>query len=707
MDQALGLTHLPQSQLQQDSAGDIEDTLDPRACPQSPVSPSRTPDTRLRQQSPDSLFSDGETLMPWETQELDNPCLENDAEGTAENGNVLAHEYAGHLPNQSPTPPATGAQSQRKTTPYKRPKDDFSPAETQQHPAKKRCLDSIAYPSYDIGDSSDLPPYSDELFNDQFIDIPCFPPDAELPELLDIPEFLSSFQLPDGFDFNALDPTWDVDGGANRHPSELAPGLISANKSHSNRRASIEGVPNASESNPSSEKLQHPSTVSESTGRTSISSYTSSLSSLPAASDHICNPDNPKVGYNDQNRTPSEVGHHYDSIFGDEPSPTSLASAKDISEGINVAQFRLMKDIALDKPSSAQFTENEIRKTFNIEEEDLLATQYREVFRHIPKPPQYVSPYPQRCGPLGYFPSAPTTHVRFMEVAPDDMAERLEQCREKIRIVSVERTKYRNACADWMTPDPRTGKTKEQMLKEEPWRLKRALNAQEKKTKLAEQEAGEWRDRYRHLAVAYNGLVSHLHMIQSSQIPPHQGPRAQFPHPHPTPATSPQPESVSYASATEMGTSPPGPARPVSQPLPITIDLTDDSPAKETSKTQAPTPSTVEPSQRQYTGNLRAAMRRKEYQWLGNKNHMQKRLQPIQGPAIQFVRDDLRPEPANLSRRHSAEPSHSGGVRNLNNPTPPDGDANRVPAAERLTQHTHGDNDGLAQMLAAELEGCG
>jgi hypothetical protein len=80
-------------------------------------------------------------------------------------------------------------------------------------------------------------------------------------------------------------------------------------------------------------------------------------------------------------------------------------------------------------------------------------------------------------------------------------------------------------------------------------------------------------------------------------------------------------------------------------------------------------------------------MRSKNYDWLGDNNHMQQRLQPMQGPPVPFVHHQLQLESASMTN-HS--PPATSGVEGSNN-------CNKSSGFEE-------EEDELAQLLQEELE---
>ncbi|EEH07158.1 conserved hypothetical protein [Histoplasma capsulatum G186AR] len=370
-----------------------------------------------------------------------------------------------------------------------------------------------------------------------------------------------------------------------------------------------------------SQRVGHPL---ETTINASRSSICSSLTSFSRDSHDTHNTDRRHPSLNSLDNPCSEKELSADSLI-DGTSPIAAAIIEHISE-TTTPQRPEESYQAQDVSESIQFVENYITKNFRLRKEDILATQHREVFRHVPKPEVYISPYPKYRGPLGYFPSAPATHARCIEVAPDDVAVRLEEYRRNLQKVRSERSRYRTVWAEWKTVDPTTGKSKEQMLKEEPFRLKRALLAQERKAEEFRKQAEDWRGQYNNLAIAYNGLVQHLHMVQSAQILRHP---AHLPPGHPTPVPSPQPELVTVDSSINLPTDPPRAARNTPHSHPITIDLTDDEPTNHNTKDLSSVSFLAEEhSSKHAAEELRTAMCRKEYQWLGKNNRPQRRLLP-------------------------------------------------------------------------------
>ncbi|KLJ06800.1 hypothetical protein EMPG_17713 [Blastomyces silverae] len=710
MNQALGLTHLPGSQQQQDRAICSEETIIPQTNDQLTASPSAPSRTELREQSPDSLFGDDGTFeLSWENELMDTlpqevlPSSYSNEQNasdpainipeTIQEGQKDKLQAASEDVEDINTPPVNPVGNQYESSCRKRPFDDDNAGSTnstlENHtpPTKKLHVEQIC-PFDELPDSATITSSYHECENAQSASASALPPDFLLPDLTDIPEFLSFLQSPTGFDFDILNTAGSAEYGSSHDPGIFSSSNTVYNSVPPNNQiVEVEHDKNPGSCAPGrdSEDAQTVGQASETTTSTPRPSICSSLTPFSADSYDIHDSDKPH----------SERELSLDSLFGG-TAPIS-APALDNAAETNTAQHREENFPPQDVPVAIQFVENDITKNFRLEKEDILATRYREIFRHVPKPQGYISPYPKCRGPLGYFPSAPATHARCIEVAPDDMAERLEDCRRKLRKVSSERSRYINVWVEWKTVDPLTGKTKEQTLKEEPFRLKRALLAQERKAKEFSKQAEDWRGQYNNLALAYNGLVQHLHLLQAAQIP-QRPPQVAYPPPgHPTPVPSPQPELITADSCVNLPPDPSETAQVTSQPTPITIDLTSDEPTNHNSNDPASASSIAEEHSRNHVAEqLRNAMCRKEYHWLGNKNRPPRRILP----APPLLGRDLGQESVHTPDRdlstitpvYSATAATSGGS------------TTSEATIERLQYDANDNNDELAQALEAELE---
>ncbi|PGH10382.1 hypothetical protein GX51_00140 [Blastomyces parvus] len=710
MNQALGLTHLPGSQQQQDRPTCSEETIIPQANNQATASRSVSSKTQLREQSPDSLFGDDETLeLSWENQLMDTlaqedlpPSYSNELNAsnlasyipeTIQDGEKDKPQASSDHVEDINALPVNPVGNQYASDCRKRPFDDDNSGSTNSTlenctpPTKKLHIEKTS-PSDELPESGTITSSHHECEYAESASAGTLPPDFLLPDLSEIPDILSFCQSPIGFDFDILNTDVSTDYGGSHDPDIFLSSYMLYNSvPPNNKLAEVEQDKHLGSSalGRDSANAQTAGQASETTTSTSRSSICSSLTPFSADSYDI----------HDSNKPYSAGELSLDSLFGG-TSPTSAPAPENASE-TNTVHHREENCPVQDMPIAIQFVENDISKNFRLEKEDILATQYREIFRHVPKPEGYVSPYPKYRGPLGYFPSTPATHARCIEVAPDDMTERLEDCRRKLRKVSSERSRYRNVWAEWKTVDPITGKTKEQTLKEEPFRLKRALLAQERKAEEFRKQAEDWRGQYNNLALAYNGLVQHLHLLQAAQIPQHPPPVAYPPPGHPTPVPSPQPERVTADSSVSVPLESSEPAQAPPQPTPITIDLTYDEPTNYNSNEPASVSSIAEDHSRNHVAEqLRTAMRRKEYHWLGNESRTARRILP----APPLLGRDFRQESVHTPDRdlptttpvHSATAATSGSSKNSE------------AMIERQQYDVNDSNDELAQTLEAELE---
>ncbi|KAE8371348.1 hypothetical protein BDV26DRAFT_286858 [Aspergillus bertholletiae] len=165
------------------------------------------------------------------------------------------------------------------------------------------------------------------------------------------------------------------------------------------------------------------------------------------------------------------------------------------------------------EPSTSELT----KERFSLDSWDLAANASREVLQRIQEEPEYTTPYPQYGGPLGYLPSAPSVHVKYVEVAEDRMNYRLSCLKDRVYQLTCERNKYKNAWFQWTTIDPATGKTKEQLLREENAMLRRVSSQHQNRVEQYKREAMEWKNRLHELGTTYNNLLYEIHV--QKQVP--------------------------------------------------------------------------------------------------------------------------------------------------------------------------------------------
>ncbi|OGM44142.1 hypothetical protein ABOM_007013 [Aspergillus bombycis] len=309
---------------------------------------------------------------------------------------------------------------------------------------------------------------------------------------------------------------------------------------------------------------------------------------------------------------------------------------------------------------------------FSLESSDLASNISREILQRIHQEPEYTSPYPQYGGPLGYLPSAPNLHVKYIEVADDRMSYRVSSLKEKVYTLTCERNKYKSAWFEWTTIDPVTGKTREQLLREENAMLRRVSSQHQNRVEQYKREATEWKNRLHDLGTIYNNLLYEIHV--QKQVPAvapipdsYKPPRTSQARGHPL---TPNSHPVTPAPSGDMQH-----ARQGSQPLPpqgippdasgvhesqqpassaierestpVTIDLTD-----EMANKPAPSEPPTEGGQRRM--EMLQSLRNKKYGWLetGQTGHDFRTLSS-QSPRPQQDTSTL------VERSHSDPPDHT------------------------------------------------
>ncbi|RMZ47397.1 hypothetical protein CA14_002331 [Aspergillus flavus] len=365
-----------------------------------------------------------------------------------------------------------------------------------------------------------------------------------------------------------------------------------------------------------------------------------------------------------------------------EPSNQDLAdSTRNDQHPLELPEGSISKE-----PSVSELTKDR----FSLDSSHLASNTSREILQRIHKEPEYTSPYPQYGGPLGYLPSAPNIHVKYVEVAEDRMNYRLACLKDRVYHLTCERNKYKNALLQWTTIDPVTGKTREQQLREENAMLRRVSSQHQNRVEQYKREATEWKNKLHEVGTIYNNLLYEIHVqkqvpavapIPDSYKPPRTSQaRGQPPTPnsHPvTPAPSGDMQHVRQGSQPlpPQGVPPSvnGSQQPASSATdrgstPVTIDLTD-----ETENKSAPSEPPTEGEQRRM--EMLQSLRNKRYGWLeaGQTGH-DFRTSTSQSPRPQQDTSIL------------VEPSHSD---------PPD-----HPAAQNSPID---DDDELARAMEAEL----
>ncbi|KAK2737765.1 hypothetical protein FQN57_007413 [Myotisia sp. PD_48] len=270
--------------------------------------------------------------------------------------------------------------------------------------------------------------------------------------------------------------------------------------------------------------------------------------------------------------------------------------------------------------SSPDLVSHRVLEKNGLQKGDLLACENRDVFRAFVAAPKYISPYPRIGGPLGYIPSAPMLHVRCIEVADDVVESRFRKYRQVLHSAKYDRDKYMWAAKEWTFVDPATGKTKEQLLKEEPMFLKRALALKHKKACQAVEEAKLWRNKFKDMEKRYKELLRTSINIAprydrpcSNQRGPTLNQRSGY---SSLGRPSPTPSNISAKSCPPLS----------KVPNPTVIDLT---------KPEEPPPVIKPPIHILSSGRNSAAMdeiQKKSYAWLSSQSSITTTLASIQNP---------------------------------------------------------------------------
>lgn len=309
------------------------------------------------------------------------------------------------------------------------------------------------------------------------------------------------------------------------------------------------------------------------------------------------------------------------------------------------------------------------RQRFSLDAQDLLANTNREILQRANDVPQYVSPYPEYRGPLGYLPSAPNLHVKCIEVADEQMNYRMECVRSKNHQLTLERNKYRNFYDEYSTIDQATGKTKHQLLHDENAMLRRVSTRHQGRVEGYKKEIEYWKSRLNEVSTLYNNLLYEVaiqrrlpevapppakYRPRPIQVPfymSHQppavtnvGPQLPLPLPPGQPVTnqqpvmgasqhpSPRPEaqsSLGTATATPTAKLPLSqPPHPYPAPAPaedrssqaVTIDLTEDD--HNTAPNHPPNPSSSSGANTSSGAEVLQSFRQKKYSWLKGQNHV-------------------------------------------------------------------------------------
>lgn len=324
-------------------------------------------------------------------------------------------------------------------------------------------------------------------------------------------------------------------------------------------------------------------------------------------------------------QTPTSFFESLDLLFQDPPVPASfdhLPIRLDNATS-NALESTHTPSASVQSTATLPSTSDHTKQRFSLIDQDFAANASRETLQRADNVPQYVSPYPEYGGPLGYLPSTPGLHAKCIEVVDERMNYRLECLRQKNQQLTAERNKYKNFWEYFSVVDIETGKTKQDVIQDENSMLRRVSTRHQTRAEEYKKEVEHWKGRLNEVATLYNNLLYEITVLRKlpEVTPPPAGYRPQsalgvavqhppqlqpsiFPgrpvpdqHPAAMGKQHPQPGPVAQyplgaAQPCHPRSDPTCPPAPV--PTSVTIDLTEDDndtapngAASESSKTEA------------------------------------------------------------------------------------------------------------------------
>lgn len=362
------------------------------------------------------------------------------------------------------------------------------------------------------------------------------------------------------------------------------------------------------------------------------------------------------------------------------PAPEAVASCP--TDEADAVQQGPVPTIQLNGVTSSLPSLSDItRQRFSLDSQDIMANTDREVLRRVTEEPEYFSPYPRYGGALGYLPSTPGIHVKFIEVADTAINNRIDDLRRRLRRTAYERNKYKTSWLGWTTVDPATGKLKQQLLQEENGRLRRMSSLQQRKVDELKKEVESWKNKFKTLATTYNNLLfeyeTHRRMANVASIPagyiPQQPMAQQFMPQRPTPRPQMQPPVQAQQPPVASSWRPSCPSQRASagqaSPEQVTIDLTEEADEEDSNIRPA---SPAVPAQERV--ELLQSMRNKTYDWLRSKNRSQSQSgPPVISPGDATPQTSNR-ESDNQSARNLSHVATTTEVASHNSPDDDDDD---------------------------------
>ncbi|KAL3480088.1 hypothetical protein BJX99DRAFT_46919 [Aspergillus californicus] len=281
-------------------------------------------------------------------------------------------------------------------------------------------------------------------------------------------------------------------------------------------------------------------------------------------------------------------------------------------------------------PSTESLTSKSTEKRFLLNEQDLIANSTREVLQ-VPINTDYISPYPVSGGPLGYLPSAPGIHVKYVTPEEEHKDRQIASLRAQVDQLNRERNRNKRLLSDYSAIDS-SGKTSIEVLREENAMLRRVSTRHQARVEQYKKEATDWKNKLHVLGVTHNNL---LYEIRVEKRIPDIDPAPEGYKPPRLPRSLQGQLNGHHAVGTTSGRNTQNTAeesRSMEQSRAVTIDLTEDEPI-ETSTNNSPIPPTAPPPNEAGRMNLRT-LRSKNYNWLQAADKSPA-IRPSQTPAIQ------------------------------------------------------------------------
>lgn len=279
------------------------------------------------------------------------------------------------------------------------------------------------------------------------------------------------------------------------------------------------------------------------------------------------------------------------------------------------------------------------RQRFNLSPNDLAANAARELFQKPTQNIEYTSPYAPLWGTLGYVPSAVNLHMaRSLDIKQNKDTQSLH-LPDRLQKAIPQRDTSLEA-SDASSLDRLTEESNEKLLREEIVRLRHLCAVRQRHASDSRKEAGYWRTQWYEIAKLYE-----FHQMKASPaVRMNHCPPSRVPNNNPLRSATPNGNGVhlpqNMNSSFRLPQTPmPSPSFhqnsffSIQSPVPLgevnhrlvpqiqapkvaqTIDLTVDD--EDDVKADEATPAPTAPEQ-----NYREIFRRKDYNWLGDRNHM-------------------------------------------------------------------------------------